>query len=368
MSERDDAGTQQTGGLHESAEWLIHMAGVGRGGPSVRRLITAIAAVFMVLALGTIGYALIEGAGWFDSFYMTVMTVTTVGYTEYIPLGTGGKVLNVFVMLIGVGTILYVASVLAEYLLSGQLGGVIGKQRMNRQIASMSGHYIVCGYGRTGRQVVSELKHAGREVVVADSSEIKINRAIEDGFLAVQGDSGNDDVLRTAGIERAAGVVAAIAPDAAVLMTVLSARALNKELNIVARVENEESQSKLLTAGADRVISVHRIAGHRLANMVVRPDVAEFLEVVLTNRDVEVEMDMVKLATQSPFDEMTLSETGLIEKTSVNILGVRKRGGTMTVLAAPGTVLHSSDVLVAVGSRAQLDMLKRLASVAASPA
>lgn len=332
---------------------------------AVHGLTVAAVAVLLILAMGTAGFVLIEDAGWFDSLYMTIVTVTTVGYAEIIPLGTGGRVLNIFVLLFGVGTILYAASVLAEYLLSGQLGGVIGQRRMNRQIAGMSGHYVICGYGRTGESVVAELKFAGKDVVVVDSSQVEVTRAIGDGHRAIQGDSGNDATLRTAGIERAAGMVAAVAPDASVLMAVLSARALNPELNIVARVEHEDSESKLRSAGADRVISIHRIAGHRLANMVVRPEVAEFLEVVLMDHDVEIEMDMVRLAAQSPFDEVTLGETGLIERSSANIVGVRKRGGTMTVLATPGTVLNSGDVLVAIGARQQLDGLKEVASAGA---
>jgi voltage-gated potassium channel len=349
----------------DSATQLLHGARPGESADRTvgRRLSVAATSVLLVLLLGTAGYVIIEDAGWFDALYMTIVTVTTVGYSELIPLGTGGRVLNIFIILFGVATILYVAGALAEYLLSGQLGGVIGHRRMKRQIAGMSGHYVVCGYGRTGENVVTELIHAGKQVVVVDSSELEVERAIANGHAAVLGDSGSDDTLRDAGVERATGFVAAIVPDASVLMAVLSARTLNPELNIVARAEQRESESKLKSAGADRVISIHRIAGHRLANMVVRPEVAEFLEVVLTDHEVEVEMDMVRLAQESPFDAMTLGESGIIERTSANIVGVRKRGGTMPVLATPGTVLNSTDVLVAIGTRPQLDGLKEVASV-----
>ncbi len=330
-----------------------------------RRFLIGIIAGTVVLVGGTVGYVLVEGASWFDSLYMTLVTVSTVGYAEIFPLGTGGRVLNIFVILFGVGTVLYVASVVAEYLFSGELRGVIGQRRMNRQIESMKGHYIVCGYGRTGQRVVDELLHSAREVVVIDASEVNVALALEKGVPAVLGDSGSDDALRQAGIANAAGMVAAVSPDASVLMSVLSARTLNPNLSIVARADNEESQSKLRSAGADRVLSIHRIAGHRLANMVVRPEVAEFLEVVLTDHEVEVEMDMVRLAENSPFDEMTLSDTNLIERTSANIVGIRKRGGDVTVLATPGTVINSTDVLVAIGTRQQLNGLIEMASVSA---
>jgi voltage-gated potassium channel len=145
-----------------------------------RRFRNAGVAVLLVLSLGTLGYVLVEGVEWFDALYMTVITVTTVGYSEIFPLGTGGRVLNIFVTLFGVGTILYVASVVAEYLVSGELGGAIGQRRMNRQIAGMSGHYVVCGFGRTGQQVVEELQHAGQDVVVIDKNEDEAARAALD--------------------------------------------------------------------------------------------------------------------------------------------------------------------------------------------
>ncbi len=330
-----------------------------------RRLLIGGVAGVLVMLLGTVGYVLVEGASWFDALYMTFVTVSTVGYSEIIPLGTGGRVLNIFVIALGVSTVLYVATVVAEYLLSGELRGIIGQRRMNRQIASMAGHYVVCGYGRTGERVADELRHSSREVVVVDLVPANIERASEKGIPALLGDSGSDEILRQAGIQRAAGMVAAVSPDASVLMAVLSSRALNPDMIIVARADNEESESKLRSAGADRVLSIHRIAGHRLANMVVRPEVAEFLEVVLTDHEVEVEMDMVRLAENSPFNEMTLSETSLIERTSANIVGIRKRGGTVTVLATPGTVLNSTDVLVAIGTRQQLNGLIEMASVSA---
>ena len=349
--------------LQDTTDRLVRAAHVRRHPRSEQRFLIGILAGLLVVLVGTTGYVLVEGAGWFDAFYMTIITISTVGYAEVIELGTGGRLLNIFIILFGVGTALYLTGVAAEYLFSGELRGVIGQRRMNRHIAGMSGHYVVCGYGRTGAQVVEELIHAAREVVVIDKLEANVAQAIEDGVPAILGDSGSDETLREAGVERAAGLVSAVAPDASGLMAVLSARALNPNLSIVARVENEESESKLRSAGADRVLSIHRIAGHRMANMVVRPEVSEFLELVLTDHEVEVEMDMVRLAPNSPFDEMTLSETNLIERTSANIVGIRKRGGAVTVLATPGTVVNSNDVIVAIGTRQQLDGLIQIASV-----
>ncbi len=367
MAGREEQKRQPQERLQDATDRLLLATRLGRGSDSrtERRFLGGIIAGFLVLVGGTIGYVLVENAGWFDSLYMTIVTISTVGYSEIIPLGTGGRVLNIFVILFGVGTVLYVASILAEYLFSGELREIIGQRRMNRHIAGMTGHYVVCGYGRTGEQVVSELTHSAKEVVVVDVSEQNVARATEAGVSAVLGDSGSDETLREAGIERAAGMVAAVAPDASVLMAVLSARALNPDLNIVARADNEESESKLRSAGANRVLSIHRIAGHRLANMVVRPEVAEFLELVLTDHEVEVEMDTVRLAESSPFDKMTLSETNLIERTSANIVGIRKRGGSVTVVATPGTIVNSTDILVAIGTTHQLDELKEMASVGA---
>lgn len=351
--------------FQSAADRLLARAHIGPGidAQTSKRFLIGLVSGVAVLAFGTIGFVLIESASWFDSFYMTIVTVTTVGYSEIIPLGTGGRVLNIFVLLFGVGTILYVASVVAEYLFSGELREIIGHRRMRNSIANMTGHYVVCGYGRTGQRVVAELRHSGAQVVVVDAAEANVNRALENDIPALLGDSGSDDTLREAGIERASGLVAAVSPDSAVLMAVLSARTLNKDLSIVARAEHDDSESKLRAAGADRVLSIHRIAGHRLANLVVRPEVGEFLEGVLTDHELEVEMDMVRLAENSPFDNVTLSDSKLIERTNANIMSVRKEGGTSTVLATPATVLNSLDVLVALGTREQLDALKKIASV-----
>lgn len=331
----------------------------------LRFAVAAFSGLFILIG-GTAGYVFIENASWFDAFYMTVITVTTVGYEEAFPLSTAGRVFTIFVSLFGVGTILYVASLLAEYVLSGQLRGMIGQRRMNRQIAGMTEHYIVCGYGRTGRRVSDELKREGRQVVIVDSSEEKVADAISNGFHAVMGDTGDDMALTDAGIDKAAGLVAAVSPDSNVLMAVLTARSLNKELNVVAKADYQKNESKMLSAGADRVIAVYQIAGHRIAQMVVRPDLADFLDVVLTDHEVEIEMDMVRLSHDSAFDELSLGESGLLENTSANIVGIRKHGGTLTAQATAGTKLNSSDVLLAIGTKRQLVQLAKDASISKS--
>ena len=242
------------------------------------RVVYVLITFTLIISGGTIGYVVIEGWSWLDSVYMTIITVTTVGFAEVRPLTGLGRGFTIALLILGVGGIFYAFGVVGEYLLSGHLGGLLWRRRMDSEISELKDHVIVCGYGRTGIHVAGELMRQGRSAVVVDSSEDAVSAAIDDGHLAVRGDAGDDDHLRMAGIERASGLVAAGAPDPECLMVVLTARSLAPDLPIVARAEQEDSEPKLRRAGADRVVSLYRIAGRRMAQMAIRPDFAEFVD------------------------------------------------------------------------------------------
>ena len=242
------------------------------------RVIYVLIAFTLIISGGTIGYVVIEGLGWLDSLYMAIITVTTVGFAEVRPLTDQGRGFTIALLILGVGGIFYAFGVVGEYLLSGHLGGLLWRRRMDSEISELKDHVIVCGYGRTGIHVAGELMRQGRPTVVIDSSEDAVSAAIDSGHLAIRGDAGDDELLRMAGIERASGLVAAVAPDPDCLMVVLTARSLAPDLPIVARAEQEVSEPKLRRAGADRVVSLYRIAGRRMAEMAIRPDFAEFVD------------------------------------------------------------------------------------------
>ena len=249
-------------------------------GPTERefRVVYVLLAFTLIISGGTIGYVVIEDWGWLDSFYVTIITVTTVGFAEVRPLTSLGRFFTIALVILGVGGIFYAFGVVGEYLLSGHLGGLLWRRRMDNEIGELKGHVIVCGYGRTGIHVASDLVRQGTPAVVVDSSEDAVATAIDDGHLAIRGDAGDDDMLRRAGIERASGLVAAVAPDPECLMVVLTARSLAPDLPIVARAEQDVSEPKLHRAGANRVVSLYRIAGRRMAQMATQPDLAEFAD------------------------------------------------------------------------------------------
>ena len=330
---------------------------VGRS-ESEFRVIYVLIAFTLIITGGTIGYVVIEKWSWLDSFYMAIITVTTVGFAEVRPLTSQGRGFTIALLVLGVGSIFYAFGVVGEFLLSGHLGGLLWRRRMDNEINQIRNQVIVCGYGRTGFHVANELMREGRPTVVIDSSEDAVAAAIKDGHLAIRGDAGDDELLRMAGIERASGLVAAVAPDPDCLMVVLTARSLAPDLPIVARAEQEVSEPKLRRAGADQVVSLYRIAGRRMAQMAIRPDFTEFLDLLVHDHGVEIRLDEIRLPIPTALEGMRLRESNLLTGSGANIVGIRKGGGTSIAIATSDTILNANDVILAIGTGEQLTSLR----------
>jgi len=332
-----------------------------------RQLRRAIAVFVSVTVLGACGYYVIERPNnWslLDAIYMSVITVSTVGFTEVHEPGPVGRVFTIFLILIGVGSFAYLATSVANYIITGEMQGYWSHRRMEKTIAALTGHYIVCAYGRMGSQVADEFQREGRPVVVVDPREEALRRARDAGLLVVEGDAGNDDVLRQAGVERARGLVSCLDDDAGNLMVVLSARALNEKLFIVARTNNHETASKLMAAGANRVLWPYGLSGRRMAQMALRPNVVEFLEIVMHDQELELLLEEVAIAIGSPLAEQAIGASDVRGKTGTMLVAVRQRTGKMHVAPAPDTILSAGDIAVALGTREQLQRLRALASSA----
>jgi len=328
---------------------------------SLERRLLNIGLIFaVIIALGGVGYAFIEGWPWIDAFYMAIITVTTVGFSEVRPLTPGGRLFTAMLILLGVGGITYSFSALTNYVIAGELQGVLEARRMKRRIGSLTGHYVVCGFGRVGYQVCAELNWEGHPLVVVDTNETSIERAKAKGHLVVVGNAGDDQVLREAGIERAHGLVAAVDSDAANLLVVLSARALNQGLYIVARANLEGTEAKLLQAGANRVVSPYSLGGRRMAHMLIRPDVVDFLDVVMHDESLELLLEDLTVGVGCVLDKYSIGEARIRERTGANILGLKRKEGDIMVSLEPSTVLHAGDVLVALGTRQQLEALAHM--------
>ncbi len=312
-------------------------------------------ALVLVSVAGTIGY-LALGFGPLDAVYQTVTTVSTVGFREVEPLTPAGKVFTMALILVGVGAALYAFSVLIETFLEGQLNELLGRRRMEQSIASMRDHVIICGWGRVGRSIGSELVDGNRDLVVVERNEAKL----DGGPPAVVGDATEDAVLRAAGIERASALVAAADSDAANSFIVLSARALNPDLFIVARTRNEDSGDKLYRSGADRVVNPQNIGGARMAAFVLRPHVAEFLDVVMHEGTLEFRLEEVAVTASSPIAGRSLRDTHIRDRTGALVLALRDERGQFRTNPDPDAEVRAGHVIIAIGTQDELDALVAL--------
>jgi voltage-gated potassium channel len=315
-------------------------------------------AVFAVLVVGTCGYALL-GFSLLDAAYQAVTTVTTVGFREVEPFGTPEKLFTIVLILIGVGVVLYSLTALLGLLIEGWVGNEWGRRKMSRQIESMHGHAIICGWGRVGRAAAHELHRSGQEVLVVDSE----SRRLDDcPYPHMAGDATRDEVLRRAGIERAKTLVATLDTDASSLFVTLTARALNPDLVIIARSRVDDTEQKLLRAGADRVVNPQRIGGNRIAAFALQPHVTDFLDVAMHDEEVEFRLEQIVVHPGSPLDGSRVAETRLLEGTEALLLALRdKEGGVFRTNPDPQSVVHAGDVVIAIGTEEQILALRRAA-------
>ncbi len=329
------------------------------------RLARALLMLAAISAAGTIGYRLSEGATWWKAFYMTVLTVTTVGFNEVPSLSRGGQLTTVLLLLAGVGVILFAATEIGRSVVEGELRGILGQARRSRMIESLSRHEIVCGWGRMGRAVVEELRRARRQVVVVESKPEKVEQLRALDVPVVSGDATSEAALRAAGIERARGLVACLNDDAHNVYTVLVARSLNPELFIVARAGEEGAESRILRAGANRVVSPYQHGGVRLAHVLMKPAVVDFLDVSLGPAgELGLELQQLVLPADAALAGRTLAEAELRRRWGVGVVAVQ-RGERLFPNPEADLRLAAGDVLVVLGTRKALDDFAGSAAAAA---
>lgn len=320
---------------------------------AVSRLRIAAVLVVLVFVTGSVGYRLL-GLSWLDAVYQTVMTITTVGFREVGEFDRAEKLFTIGLMVTGIGTALYTFTLGVQLIVEGQLREVVGRRRMDRKIAQFSNHVVLCGLGRVGRAVAADLSRSGREVVVVDADA---SRVVDIDLPAIVGDATDDAVLRAAGIERASALVAALAGDAENLFVTLTGRALRPDLFIVARARAEESIAKLTRAGADRVVNPQELGAARMSSFVVRPHVAEFVDVVMHERNVAYRLQEVEVPEGSSLAGISLRDANLRQRAGVLVLALRDTDGTFLTNPDPDTVLRARHVIIAVGTEIDLDQL-----------
>lgn len=327
----------------------------------LHRFFLALLVPVLLILVGTAGYRLIEGWNYFDALYMTVITLTTVGFNEVHPLSPRGQVFTMFLALGGIFTLFYAASEIIRAVVSGELHDLLGRQRMERSLEKLHDHFIVCGFGRVGRMVCQEFsKQSLPFVVIERDAALLADFQLPHG-IPLAGDAASDVVLKRAGVDRARALVTVVASDAENLYITMSSRLLNEKLFVVARAEDAHSEQKLLRAGANRVVSPHFLGGQRVAQAALRPTVVDFIELATRTEHVELQIEEMRIAASSKLAGVTLKEGRLREDFGVIIVAIKKLTGKMVFNPPSDTRLESGDILVAIGDRAHLEQLQRLA-------
>lgn len=327
---------------------------------SVRRLWKALGLLGMAVALGTIGYYLIEQMTVLDALYMTVTTISTVGFGEIHPLSPMGRAFTIVLIVCGVSSMAWAAESMVEVLLEDQLRHAWWRRRMERDIARLTAHYIVCGYGRMGEQIGRELTRRGLDFVVIDRAPEVLAMLRDQGIRYVEGDATSDSTLRNAGVTRARGLATALSGDADNALIVISAKGLNTRLQVVARASNQETEEKLLRAGADRVVTPYTIGGQRMAMSLLQPAVNDFLNSVVFDAEKHTELGEVVIHANSSLSGTTLQDSQLRERWGAIVVAVKDQGGELVFSPSAQTVLRSGDTLILVASTACLDELRRM--------
>ncbi len=315
----------------------------------------AVVMVLTIFVVGVIGYML-YGLSLIDAMYMTITTVTTVGYRELNgpDISNTEKVFTMAIILTGVSTVLYTFTLSVQVIVEGQLREFVGRRRMDRKIGGMRDHVIVCGWGRVGRAAAGDIIQAGRTVVVVD---ISADRVADLPMPSIIGDATLDTTLRAAGVEHASALIAALEGDAENLFVTLSSKAINPDLFIVARARQEESVKKLSRAGADRVVNPQELGAARMASFVVQPNVAEFVDVVMHERSMDFRMQEVEIPEGSPLAGTSLRDANLRQRAGVLVLALRLDDGAFTTNPDPDTIIHAHHVIIAVGTDEALQEL-----------
>jgi len=322
------------------------------------RFALALSLVVLMTVIGAIGYMLIEHWSVLDAFYMSVITISTVGFGEVKPLSPGGRLFTIGLIVTGVGSAIYLFSVIGELVVEGRLREFLGKSAMNRKIHGLQQHVIVCGYGRFGRAVVEELTHKAVPMVVIETDPAKQAELDAVGTLHVLGSALEDAVLDDAGVSAARAIIVATGSDADNVYITLSAREKNPKILIYARGDSDAGLRRLKLAGADQVVAAYQWAGMRIAASIVRPSVVDFLQLSVPGRESEVDLEEIRVSPASPAAGMSIAAVEQ-QNPRLRIVAMKRKDQPLEMIPAPETKIEPGDLLVVIG---ESESLKRLAS------
>ena len=331
--------------------------------PVARRILLASLVPVLMIGVGVTGYHVLEGWSLFDSLYMTVITLATVGFSETHPLGPAGRIFTMMLVLGGAFTMAAAVTSVIRAIVSGEVQRLLGRQRQERTLNSLKDHVIVCGYGRMGRIVCEELAHAHQPFVVIDRVHELIEHFPSRIGVAIEGDATSDELLRKAGIERARALVSAVPHDADNLFITLSAKLLNDKIFVVARAEDPASEVKLTRAGANRVVAPYLLGGSRVVQAVLRPTVLDFIDLATRSQHIELQMEETLIREGSGLIGKKLSES-MTREQRIIVVAIKRQSGAMEFNPGGVTVLERGDTLISLGHRHDLNRLEQMAQPA----
>lgn len=328
---------------------------------SAKHLIISLLLTLLISIIGTVGYIMIEGWNIFDSIYMTVTTISTVGYGEIHKLSGAGRIFTTLLIFFGVGFCLYMASAMVQFMVEGRIRAILGRRRLDNKISKLKNHYIICGYGRIGKVLCSNLMiKKDFDLVVIENNNDLIPAMEEDGVLFLSRDAVEEDTLIRAGIKAAKGLVAVLASDADNVFLVLTARQLNPNLYITARATRNEAKSKLIAAGANNVVSPYELGAISMSQRILRPAVTSFLELAFSEQGNDIKMEEIPISASSRIIDVMLKDSGIRQKYNLIIIAIKKHDGSMTFNPSSETKIQAGDTVIVVGEDSNLQKLEKV--------
>ncbi len=327
---------------------------------STRHLIFSNLLVIFIVCLGVVGYMVIEGWNLLDALYMTVTTLTTVGYSEIHELSNPGRIFTIVLIIIGVAFFLYVAGAVVQFMVEGRIRTILGRRRLEKKIDRLKNHYIICGYGRIGKILCKMLSRKPIDLAVIEKDPELIPVMDANKILYISGDATDEKNLLNAGIQRAKGLIAVLATDTDNVFLVLTARQLNPGLVIMASANRDESKSKLLAAGANRVESPYDIGATSMAQRIIRPTVTNFLDFAFAHRRKDIQMEEIPVDPSSALVNVMLKDSGIRQRFNLILIAIKKLDGNMLFNPSFETVIQGGDTVIAVGQENNLQQLEKI--------
>lgn len=325
-----------------------------------RKLIGIVSGLTIILSTGVVGYVYIEGWSAAEALYMTVITLSSVGFMEVHPLSNAGRTFTMFLILSGSGVLIYCISVLTAFVIEGQITDVFRRIKMTKKIDSLRGHYIVCGADQTGRYVIEEMAKIGKDFVVIEKDPEKVKGLISRSILCIEGDATHDADLTRARIHEAAGLITSLHSDAENLFVVITGKRLNPSLRVISKAIEEESEQKIRMVGADAVIMPNYIGGLRMVSEMVRPSVVTFLDIMLRVKDKTIRLEEIELEKTAHLVRKTLKETGMLTAEGISIVALKNKKDDSYIFNPPaGTLLTEDHALIVMGN---VDVINGFAS------